>query len=96
MDEEYQEHIEELKSEIAKKQIQEFIDGCNETYQILLESKDSLDKIPPKEAKKALRRMLGYFQVTEEYEKCSFIKNLYISKFNEEITPVDPILEWKV
>jgi hypothetical protein len=93
--EDYQEYLKEISSEIAKKKIQEFKDGCNEAYEIIKERRESLDKVSPAEVKKALRRMLGYFLATEEYEKCSFIKDLYISKFNEDISPVDPILEWE-
>ena len=74
---------------IAQRIRREFIEGCEEGY-VMLKSNgpDCLKLTTESEAREALSRMLGHFTYMEEYEKCSFIKDLYEETYKDKITPI--------
>lgn len=67
-----------------------FAEGCEEIYEMLQEGNECLSIVPASEAKRALGRVLWYFQHVEEYEKCSFIAKVYQEVYKEKITPIIP------
>ena len=79
----------ELIDDFIKAQRKAFIEGCEESYQLLQTiGPDCLNQTEKHQAKEALSRMLGHFIYMEEYEKCSFIKKLYKKKYKGNITPI--------
>jgi hypothetical protein len=78
----------ELMDDFIKAQRKAFIEGCEEGYNLLQTAgPDCLNMTEKAHAKEALRRMLGHFTTTEEYEKCSFIKKIYEDRYRGKITP---------
>jgi hypothetical protein len=66
-----------------------FIEGCEEGYELLrVNGQECLNVVPESEAREALRRMLGHFEQTEEFEKCTLIAEVYRDRYKEKITPI--------
>lgn len=75
-------------SELRKKQ---FIEGCNEAYDILKEVGDQVITEENKlEVKEAINRAIGYFVQEEEYEKCQELKLIFQNVYGEDPSPVQP------
>lgn len=78
-----------ILDDLIETQRRMFIEGCEEGYRLLQTiGPDCLNQTEVHEAKEALSRMIGHFIYTEEYEKCSFIKQVYKKKYKENITPI--------
>jgi hypothetical protein len=66
-----------------------FIEGCEDGYELLrVNGQECLNVVPDAQAREALRRMIGHFQYTEEYEKCSLIAEIYKERYKEKIIPI--------
>lgn len=85
------EFLEAQRREILERSKDEFVKGCYEAYDVLVnQGKAALDGAELKDIQKAINRMTQLFLIQEEYERCSFLKQyvtLHMPEF--EITP-DP------
>jgi len=78
----------ELLEDLIKAQRKRFIEGCEEGYELLMvNGSECLSSVPEDQAKEALRRMLGHFEKTEEFEKCTFILGVYKDNYKGKIEP---------
>ena len=78
-----------ILDDLIKAQRKAFIEGCEEGYELLrINGQECLNVVPESQAREALRRMLGHFEYTEEFEKCTLIANIYKERYQEKITPI--------
>ena len=78
-----------ILDDLIKAKRKAFIEGCEEGYELLrVNGQECLNVVPEFEAREALRRMLGHFEQTEEFEKCSLIAEVYKERYKEKITPI--------
>jgi hypothetical protein len=78
-----------LLDDLIKAQRKAFIEGCEEGYELLrVNGQECLSAVSESQAREALRRMLGHFEYTEEFEKCTLIANIYKERYKEKITPI--------
>ena len=78
-----------ILDDLIKAQRKAFIEGCEEGYELLkVNGQECLNVVPESQAREALRRMLGHFEYTEEFEKCTLIANIYKERYQEKITPI--------
>jgi hypothetical protein len=79
----------ELMDDLIKAQRKAFIEGCEEGYELLrVNGQECLGAVQESQAREALRRMLGHFENTEQFEKCSLIAEIYKDRYQEKITPI--------
>ena len=72
---------------------QEFIKGCYEAYQLLVdEGPRTLQGAEITSIQRAINRMTSFFIMREEYEKCQFLKS-FVTKYmpDFEIQPDESI-----
>lgn len=67
-----------------------FSEGCREGFDALVEDGEKCFKGKDKFTASTIKRMLGYFIQTEEYEKCSILKVIFEKEFGITPTPVFP------
>lgn len=90
-DEMASEFLEAQRREMLEKSKEEFVKGCYEAYDVLVnQGKAALVETDVKSIQKAINRMAQLFLMNEEYERCSFLKQYVKTHMPEfEITP-DP------
>lgn len=94
--EDFEDYIRERERAEEEKERKEMIKGfslaCEEGYKLIEDhgSECIASRDGREEAQRALNRMLGYFIQTEEYEKCSKIKSVYLEVFRKDPKPELP------
>ena len=79
----------DLLDDLIKAQRKAFVEGCEEGYELLrVNGQECLSAVSESQAREALRRMLGHFENTEQFEKCTFIAEIYKDRYKEKITPI--------
>jgi hypothetical protein len=91
--EDFEEYIKDAenryKEHLIKEKEKEFSEGCLEGYSFIKEN--GWEYIEPKDStEEAIQRMLGYFIQIEHYEKCAFLKKVFVEVFKKEPTPIFP------
>lgn len=86
---EYEEYGQTLRKKATQKAKQDFIQGCYDAYDLLVSAGESaLHGTDEKDIRNAINRMTSFFILSEEYERCEFLKNFvrrYMPGF--EISP---------
>ena len=78
-----------ILDDLIQTQRRRFIEGCEEGYELLrVNGQECLSVVSESQAREALQRMIGHFEHTEEYEKCTLIAKIYKERYKEKITPI--------
>jgi len=83
------ERANELKKKVIERAKKEFVAGCYDAYEMLsTRGKEAINGTSPKDIQKAINRMMALFVISEEYERCQFLKS-FVDKHMPgfEITP---------
>lgn len=67
---------------------QEFSELCSSALH-LLQNEEDLKKLNTERNKLSLQRMLGFFEMNEEYEACQDIQEIAIEIFGHTLSPVN-------
>lgn len=65
----------------------EFSELCFLSLELLMEEED-LAKLNTEQNRFSLQRMLGFFEMNEEYEACQDLQDLSMEIFGERINPI--------
>lgn len=68
--------------------MEEFSELCYTALDLLMREED-LERLNTPNNKLSLQRMLGFFELQEEYEACQDIQEIAIEIFGQTLTPVE-------
>lgn len=75
------EQADRIRQQLAEKTKKEFIEGCYEAFDILMnDGPKALEEAEASSIQRAINRMTSFFIMKEEYEKCQFLQS-YVSKY---------------